>query len=83
MLPDDVPDGLAHAEIYARARRAGMPVAQVAITGRRGREPAPGSALIELAGYRPPSGGRQGALAGAAALAVASGLWLLRRRRKP
>lgn len=83
LLTDDVPDSLAHAEIYARARRAGLPVAQVAISGRRGRATAPASALIELASYRPPSGGHQGALMGAAALLVGGGLWLLRRRRRP
>jgi LPXTG-motif cell wall-anchored protein len=82
LLPEDVPDGLAHAEIYARAQRAGLPVAQVAISSRRRREAAAGAALFELASYHPPKGGRQGALMGAGALIVAGGLWLLRRRRK-
>ncbi|NNJ12277.1 glycosyltransferase [Chloroflexales bacterium ZM16-3] len=83
LLTDDVPDGLAHAEIYARAKQAGMPVAQVAISGRRGRVATAGAAMIELASYRPPSGGRQGALMGATALLVAGGLWLMRRRSHP
>lgn len=82
LLPDDAPDGLAHAEIYARAQRAGLPTAQVAIAGRRGREAASGRALAELASYHPSSGGRQGALMGGLALMVGGGLWLLRRRRK-
>ncbi len=81
LLPDDAPDSLAHAEIYARARRAGLPVAQVAIAGRRGRAAGAG-ALIELASYRPPRGGHQGALMGALALVLAGGIWLLRRRRR-
>jgi len=84
LLPDDAPDGLAHAEIYARAKHAGLPVAQVAISGRRGREIATtGVALIELAGYRQLGGRRQGAVMGTLAILVAGGLWLLRRRRRP
>jgi hypothetical protein len=84
LLPGIVPDGLAHPEIYARARRAGLPVAQVAVAGRRGRDGLTGAALIDLVGYHPPSAGsRQGALMGALTLAVAGGLWLLRRRWKP
>jgi hypothetical protein len=83
-LPDNVPDGLVHPEIYARARHAGLPVAQVAVSGRRGRDSLTGAALIDLVSYSPPRvGSRQGALMGALTIAVAGGVWLLRRRRKP
>jgi MYXO-CTERM domain-containing protein len=83
LLPADVPDSLAHAEIYARAVRTGLPVAQVGVAGRRGRDSANTAALIELASYRPPQPGRQSAILGALALVVAGGLWRLRRRRRP
>jgi MYXO-CTERM domain-containing protein len=84
LLPDKVPDGLVHPEIYARARHTGLQVAQVAVTSRRGRDSLTSAALIDLVSYSPPSvGSRQGALMGALTLAVAGGLWLLRRRRKP
>lgn len=82
LLPETTPDGLAHAEIYTRARRMGLSVAQVAISGRRGREAASSAALIELARYSPPSNRRQGAFMGSCAMVVAGGIWLLRRRRK-
>ncbi|MEI7644187.1 MAG: glycosyltransferase family 2 protein [Chloroflexales bacterium] len=82
-LPDKVPDGLAHPEIYARARRAGLPVAQVAVAGRRGRDSRAGADMIDLVSYSPPSvGSRQGALMGALTLAVVGGIWIMRRRRK-
>jgi len=84
LLPDKVPDGLVHPEIYTRARRAGMAVAQVAVTGRRGRDSLTGTAMIDLVNYSPPSvRNPQGALMGAMTLAVAGGFWLLRRSRKP
>jgi len=84
LLPDRVPDGLAHPEIYARASRAGLPVAQVAVAGRRGRDSRTSAAMIDLVGYSPPSArSRQGALMGVLTLTVAGGLWLLRRRWKP
>jgi hypothetical protein len=83
LLPDKVPDGLAHPEIYARAHRAGLPVAQVAVAGRRGRDSLTSAAMLDLVGYRPPSASsRQGALMGVLTLAVAGGLWLLRRRKR-
>lgn len=83
LLPSDVPDSLAHAEIYARAARSGLPVAQVGVAGRRGRGSASASALIDLLGYRPPQPASQGLLVGTLALLVAGGLWRLRRRRRP
>ncbi|MEI6778130.1 MAG: glycosyltransferase family 2 protein [Chloroflexales bacterium] len=84
LLPDMVPDGLAHPEIYARASRAGMPVTQVAVAGRRGRDSFTSTAMIELVNYSPPSAGsRQSALMGAMTLAVVGGFWLLRRSRRP
>jgi hypothetical protein len=83
LLPSKVPDSLVHPEIYARAARAGLLVAQVAVAGRRGRDSVAGTDLLDLVSYRPPSAGSlQGALMGALTLAVAGGLWLLRRRRK-
>ncbi|NTV63807.1 MAG: glycosyltransferase [Oscillochloris sp.] len=82
LLPADAPDGLAHTEIYARAQRAGLPVAQVAITGRQGGEQAPSAALVELARYRPASGGQPGPLVVALAVMAGGGLWLLRRHRR-
>jgi hypothetical protein len=83
LLPDKVPDGLAHPEIYARASRAGLPVAQVAVAGRRGRDSLTGAAMLDLVSYSPPSASsRQRALMGTLTLAVAGGLWLLRRRKR-
>jgi hypothetical protein len=78
MLPPTTPDSLAHAEIYARAARAGLAVAQVGVAGRR-RAIGP-AALIELIRSRPPASPRQlGALAGSLAMGLAGGVWLLRR----
>lgn len=81
LLPSNTPDGLAHAEIYARVQRAGLPVAQVAITGRHGQEPIPSAALVELARYRQ-AGGQPGSLVVGLAVIAGGGLWLLRKRRR-
>ncbi len=80
LLPDLVPDGLAHGEIYARADRGGLRVAQVEVQSQGGAEPLASAALFELLRYYQQGGVQQRIKLGAIILLAAFFLWLARRR---
>lgn len=91
LLTPDGRDALAHASIYAEARRRNLSVAQIAVAGKTAR-PTPPSLADSAAAlfYQGDSAAsaptasttRQSAAVGAGVLLAAGGLWLLRRRRR-
>lgn len=85
LLAPEGPDALAHAELYAAARRRGLPIAQVAVGTRRERAPAPSLADIgaALRAGAPPGPRGRPRNAAAGLLLAACGLWLIRRLRRP
>lgn len=92
LLQPDGPDALAHAEIYAGARRRGLPIAQVAVAARPAGAAAPSladlAAAVAYRGATPPAATdpeqrtRRGAGVGAGVILAAWGVWLLRRWRR-
>ncbi|WP_129632335.1 glycosyltransferase [Candidatus Oscillochloris fontis] len=80
-IPDQVPDGLVHGEIYARAQRAGLAVTQVEVQSQRGQEPLASAALFELITYYQQGGIQQRMKLGVLLLLATFFLWLARRRR--
>lgn len=92
LLSPDGPAALAHAEIYAAARRRGLAVTQVAVAGKAARVAPPSLAdLASALAYRdaaaragadPERHARQGAAVGAGVILAAGGVWLLRRLRR-
>ena len=84
LLAPEGPDAMAHAEIFAAARRRGLAVAQGAVPGKAGRA-APSLAAIGAAlshGGADEGQARRGATVGAGMLIAACGVWLLRRWRR-
>lgn len=86
LLSPDGPDALALAELFAAARRRGLPVAQVAVSGRPGRAAAPSLSATVAALSRGATADEGRPARGAAVggiLLAACGVWLLRRLRRP
>ncbi len=76
--PNDV---LAHAAVAAAAVRRGLPLTQVGVTARGQRSEFGGLSHALTLGVGAPHPPQRNAVIGAMTVAVAGGLWLLRRRR--
>jgi MYXO-CTERM domain-containing protein len=74
-------DALAHAAVAAAAVRRGLPLTQVGVTTEGRRSELGGLSHALTFGVGAPQPPRRNAVIGAMTVAVAGGLWLMRRRR--
>jgi MYXO-CTERM domain-containing protein len=74
-------DTLTHAALAAAAVRRGLPIAQVGVASRGRRSELGGLSHALTLGVGAPQPPQRNAVIGAMTVAVAGGLWLLRRRR--